>query len=149
MDLQRETARAKTIKFDAAPPIRVGKQVVVESPAPELSPSGKTLENAEEHYKARALEDAKNLYLKSLEERGSPEEHAEAWYGLARVAVLQNQPDAAFKLFEKTLAASPDAQTKAWSYVYLARLSKAGGDADNAAKYYKEALSVADASKGA
>ncbi len=90
---------------------------------PELSPSGQTLEKAEELYLKRSLDDAKNLYLKSLEQRGSAVEHAQAWYGLARIAVLQKQPDAAVKLFEKTLGASPDDPTRAWSWIYLARLS--------------------------
>jgi predicted Zn-dependent protease len=68
---------------------------------------------------------------------------------LARIALQQNQPDAAVKLFEKTLGASPDAFTKAWSLVYLARLSKASGDPARAASLYKEALAVPGASERA
>ena len=147
MDTKREMARVKTIKFDAAPAVRLGRQVTVAAPPkPALSPSGQTLEKAEDFYTARSLEDAKKLYLKSLEQNGAPEEHAQAWYGLARISVLQNQPEAATKLFEKTLDASPDPATKAWSLVYLARLARAGGDPEGAAKYYKEALSVKGAS---
>jgi len=149
IDLKRETARAKTVKFDAAPLARSARQVTVATPAPVLSPSGQTLEKAEDLYTARDLEKAKTLYLKSLEQNGAPEEHAQAWYGLARISVLQNQPDAAVKLFEKTIDASPDPPTKAWSYVYLARLSKAGGDPEAAAKYYQQALAVKGASEKA
>ncbi len=149
LDLKRETARAKSVKFDAAPLARVAKQVSVPAPQPVLSPSAQTLEKAEDLYTARSLEEAKKLYLKSLEQNGSTEEHAEAWYGLARIAVLQNQPDAATKLFEKTLDSAPDPQTKAWSLVYLARLAKAGGDPESAAKYYKQALTVKGASEKA
>ena len=100
-------------------------------------------------YAARSLDEAKQLYLKSLEQSGSPEEHAQAWYGLARISVLLNQPDAAVRLFEKTLAASPDAQTKAWTLVYLARLSKASSDPGRAKKLYQEALTVEGASERA
>lgn len=149
MDLKHETARVKSVKFDAAPAVRMGHQVTIATPAPDVSPSGRTLAKAEEEYRARNLEDAKKLYLKALEQSGGPQEHAQEWYGLARISVLQNEPEAAFKLFEKTVESSPDGQTKAWSYVYLARLSKAGGDPDEAAKYYKQALAVPGASEGA
>jgi tetratricopeptide (TPR) repeat protein len=149
IDLKRETARAKTIKFDAAPLARLSRQVTVATPVPQLSPSGQTLEKAENLYTARQLEEAKTLYLKSLEQNGSSEEHAQAWYGLARISVLQNQPDAATRLFEKTIDASPDPQTKAWAYVYLARLAKAGSDPEGAAKYYQQALAVKGASEKA
>jgi tetratricopeptide (TPR) repeat protein len=149
LDVKHETARIKTIRFDAAPLVRQGKRITTAAPEPELSPAGQSLEKAEALYTARNLEPAKQAYLKVLEERGSPEEHAQAWYGVARIAVLQNQPDAAVKLFEKTLTASPDPQTKAWSHVYLARLAKAAGDPEAAAKSYKEALAVQGASERA
>ena len=149
LDVRREMARAKTIRFDAAPLARQAKQVTTAAPAPVLSPSAQTLEKAEDLYTARKLDDAKQLYLKALEQQGSDEEHAQAWYGLARISVLQNQPDEAVKLFEKTLTASPDPQTKAWTHVYLARLARAAGDPEAAAKSYKEALAVNGASERA
>lgn len=149
LDVRRETARVKGIKFDAAPLVRAAKQITVAAPEPVLSPTGQTLAKAEDTYTARKLDEAKQLYLKALEQQGSAEEHAQAWYGLARISVLQNQPEAAVKLFEKTLTASPDAQTKAWSHVYLARLAKAAGDAKAAAKSYQEALAVPGASERA
>jgi tetratricopeptide (TPR) repeat protein len=107
------------------------------------------LAKAEDLYAERNLNEAKDLYLKSLEQTGSPAEHAQAWYGLARISVLQNQPDAAVRLFEKTMESSPDAPTKAWTLVYLARLSKASGDPGRAKKFYQEALAVDGASERA
>jgi tetratricopeptide (TPR) repeat protein len=149
IDLRKEDTRIAAIKFDAAPLVRLGKQVTVATPEPQLSPSAQTLEKAEDLYLKRSLDDAKQLYLKSLEQNGSAGEHAQAWYGLARIAVLQKQPDNAVKLFEKTLGASPDDPTKAWSLVYLARLSIAAGDPEKAGKFYKEALEVQGASETA
>jgi tetratricopeptide (TPR) repeat protein len=149
IDLKKEDTRISAIRFDAAPLVRVAKQIAVEAPAPVLSPSGTTLEKAEDLYVKRSLDDAKQLYLKSLEQQGSAAEHAQAWYGLARISVLQNQPDAAIKLFEKTMGASPDGQTKAWTLVYLARLAKAGGDPARALKFYQDAIGVEGASEQA
>ncbi len=142
IDLRREDTRIAGIKFDTAPLLRLGKQVTVEAPKPELSPSGATLEKAEDLYLKRSLDAAKELYLKSLEQTGSPAEHAQAWYGLARIAVLRNQPDNAVKLFEKTLSGSPDGPTKGWALVYLARLARASGDPERAAKFYQDAIAV-------
>jgi tetratricopeptide (TPR) repeat protein len=149
IDLKREDTRIAAMKFDAAPLVRQGKQVSVATPEPTLSPSAQTLDQAEDLYKKRILDDAKQLYLKSLEQSGSAEEHAQAWYGLARIAVLQKQPDAAVKLFEKTLGASPDEETKGWALVYLARLSIAASDPKRAAEFYQQALGIQGASKGA
>jgi len=154
IDLKREDTRIAAIKFDPAPLVRLGKQVTVPAPEPTLSPSAQTLEKAEDFYLKRGsnsanLDEAKQLYLKSLEQNGSAAEHAQAWYGLARIAVLQKQPDNAVKLFEKTLGASPDDPTKAWTLVYLARLSMAASDPEKAAKFYQEALGVQGASEPA
>jgi tetratricopeptide (TPR) repeat protein len=144
IDLKQETSRISAVKFDTGQLQRKARQVEVAGP--ERSPSAKTLEEAETLYSQKGFDKSRDLFLKSLEQKGSAEEHAQAWYGLARIAALQNQPDAAVKLFEKTLGASPDAFTKAWSYVYLARLSKAANDPERAAKYYQEALAVQGAS---
>jgi tetratricopeptide (TPR) repeat protein len=149
IDLDREAKRIAAIKFDAAPLMRAARQVQVAAPEPEVSPSGKLLARAEDLYAARNLDEARDFYLKSLEERGGADEHAQAWYGLARISVLRNQPDAAVRLFEKTLASSPDAPTKAWALVYLARLSKASNDPARAKKLYQEALTVEGASERA
>jgi tetratricopeptide (TPR) repeat protein len=149
IDLKREDTRISAIKFDAAPLVRAGKQVVMAAPEPERSPSALTLQKAEDLYLKRSLDAAKELYLKSLEQTGSAVEHAQAWYGLARISVLQKDPEAAVKLFEKTLGAAPDDPTKAWALVYLARLSIAASDPERASKFYQDALSVAGASEQA
>lgn len=149
MDPRHETARMKGFKFDDAPLVRAAKPVTVAAPPPKLSPSGQTIAKAEDLYTGRKLSEAKELYLKALEQQGSPEEHAQAWYGLARISVLQNDPETAVKLFEKTLSATPDPQTEAWAHVYMARLAKAAGDMDAAAKSYREALAVQGASERA
>ena len=145
IDLKHESDRISAVKFDAGTLQRKAKQVTVAGP--ELSPSGKTLETAEERYTKKNLDAAKELFLKALEQKGSPEEHAQSWYGLARIATLQNQPDAAVKLFEKTIESSPDGFTKGWSLVYLARLAHAAGENDKAAKFYQDAIAVPGASE--
>ncbi len=68
--------------------------------------------------------------------------HARAYYGLARIAALDHDPELAEKLFQKTLEMSPDDETKSWAYLYLGRLSDAAGEREQAEKHYREALAV-------
>ena len=75
--------------------------------------------------------------------------HAAAYYGLARIAALQKDPEAAERLFNKALESGPEPAVKAWVLVYLGRLSLASGDRDQAAKHFQEALHVEGASPAA
>jgi len=75
--------------------------------------------------------------------------HAQAYYGLARIAVLQKDPEVAERLFQKTLDSAPDDQVRAWSLVYLGRLADAEGDREQAVKHFRSALEVKDASAAA
>jgi tetratricopeptide (TPR) repeat protein len=148
MDLRREDTRLSGIEFVSKAPARTVK--VVEKSQPE-EPKGphKTLAQAEQFYKDRDLEGARQLFLKALEESTDKPLHAQAYYGLARIAALEKNPEMAERLFERTLQSQPEAQVKAWTLVYLARLADAAGDRDGAVRRYKEALAVTGASPGA
>jgi len=149
IDLKAETVRLSAIKFDGAPLVRKARTVVI--PGPELSPAGKTLEKAESLYVDRNLspdnqQNAKALFGKALEQKGEPAEHAQAWYGLARIALVENHADVAIEGFQKTLESSPDDFTRGWGNVYLGRLYKSKHDFTQAMKYYQDALAVNGAS---
>jgi tetratricopeptide (TPR) repeat protein len=60
--------------------------------------------------------------------------------------VLQQDPETAEKLFQKTLELQPEAPVKAWALVYLGRLSMAAGDREQAVKHFQDALQVDGAS---
>ena len=88
---------------------------------------------------------AREAYLKVLEEPGGNDLHGKAYYGLARIAALQRDPELAEKLFQKTVELSPDDETKSWAYLYLGRLADASGDRGLAEKNYRAALAMAGA----
>ena len=148
IDLKREDARLSQIEFVSQAPVRQAK--VVEAPRPP-EPKGvyKTLALAEQLYTDRDLEAARQLFLKALEETGDRPLHAQAYYGLARIAAREKNPEMAERLFEKTLESDPEPQVKAWTLVYLARLSDAAGDREQATRRYREALAVEGASPAA
>ena len=113
-------------------------------------PLAKRSKKAENLYSTHAgspgnQEQAKALFGKALDEKGEPAEHAQAWYGLARIALLENRGSIALEAFEKTLQSSPDDFTRAWANIYLARLYSKH-DSTQATKYYQDALAVNGAS---
>ncbi len=95
---------------------------------PELEGADKTLDQAEQLYTSRNLEPARQLYLRALEETPKKPLHAKAYYGLARVAALEKNPELAERMFQKALECEPDPQIRAWALIYLGRLSDAAGE---------------------
>jgi hypothetical protein len=75
---------------------------------------------------------------------------AKAYYGLGRIAArMTRDPDTVVKLFEKALELKPPPQERAWTLVYLGRLSEAANDPMTAAKHYRAVLEVEGASPAA
>jgi tetratricopeptide (TPR) repeat protein len=107
-----------------------------------LSGADLTLDNAESSYEKRDLGKAKDLYLKVLTETTVKPLHAKAYYGLARIAILERDPEVGDRLFRKVLELEPDAYTKSWSLLYLARLADSQGEREEAQERYKAALAV-------
>lgn len=141
IDLEREDRRLQRVQFAAQP--QVNKTPPVQPPPPPvLSASAKTLAQAEDLYANRNLPVARTTYQKVLQEPGENSVHARAYYGLARIAALDRDPELAEKLFEKTLQMSPDDETRSWTYLYLGRLSDAAGEREQAEKNYRAALAV-------
>ena len=144
IDLRREEKRLDQIDFVSQPAVKKFTTTHVEAP-PVLTGAAKTLDEAEEAYTARELPRAKTLYLRALGETQEKPLHAKAYYGLARVAVLQKDPETGDRLFREVLDLDPDPSTKSWSLLYLGRLADSQGDRDQAAQQYRAALAVPDA----
>jgi len=75
--------------------------------------------------------------------------HARVYFGLARIAVLQKNPDLAEQLFRKTLELSPDPHTQSWTEVFLGRMYENTDTPQNALEHYRSALAVNGAPPGA
>jgi tetratricopeptide (TPR) repeat protein len=149
IDLMKEDRRLTGVEFskESAP----GATVKTPAPAPPPAATGaaKTLEEAEQAYSSRELDKSKKLFLKTLEETEKRSVHGSAYYGLARIALLEKDPDAAERLFQKSLESEPEAFDKAWVLVYLGRLSVAAGERDRATEYFQSALRLDGATEKA
>ena len=144
LDFKREEQRLANIEFVSSRTSRTVRPAQTVKP-PELTGAAKTLADGDQAYTDRDLDRAKLTYLHVLEQTTEQSWHAKAYYGLARVAVLQKDPETGDRLFRKVLELEPDAETKSWSLLYLARLADSQGDRDQAVENYKAALAVPDA----
>jgi len=148
IDPARETRRLENVKFADTPRVRAAKMVEIESrKAP--NPADKAIEDADRLYSNKDYDRARQAYLHILEQNDERTVHARAYYGLARIAVLQNDAEMGQRLFQKTLDSSPDPWVEAWAHVYLGRLADVAGDREDAAKHYQNALAVNGASAAA
>ncbi len=149
IDLQREERRLSSVKFVRERAVKTTKVTPAPEPVVELTRPQKALAEAEALYKDRKLDPAKDAYTRLLQVGDDQLVHARAYYGLARIAVLQNEPESAEKLFRRTLELKPDPETLGWSLVYLGRLFDAQGNRQEATVNYKSALAVEGISAGA
>jgi hypothetical protein len=141
LDLKREAKRFANFQFASE---ATGRTIhVTGEKLPTLKGVELTLDKAESSYEKRDLGSAKDLYQRVLTETTVKTLHAKAYYGLARIAILQKDPEAGDLLFRKVLDLEPDAYTKSWSLLYLARLADSQVDGrDEAVGFYKAALAV-------
>jgi len=144
IDLRKEEKRLNAVKFAPAqrPEPKEGP-----APAPVLSPTAKLLEEAEDFYHDHKNGKARELYLRVLQDASARSDHARAYYGLARIASLEKDPELAEKLFQKTVDSSPDDATKSWALLYLGRLADGSDRREEAVQHYKNALAVAGVPK--
>jgi len=132
------------LEFDQEAPVRKAPR----APVKVVEPSAveKQLAEAEELFRGRDLEAARQAFLKVLRASKQRSAGAKAYYGLARIATLRNDPELATSLFEKALEYGPEPREKSWILVYLGRLSDLSGNAEKAAAYYRGSLAIDEAS---
>jgi tetratricopeptide (TPR) repeat protein len=145
IDLRKEARRLDHVDFLSERPGRRVRTVTKEVKPAELTGPEKTLASAEKLYAARDLPHARETYLEVLKETQEKPIHAKAYYGLARIAVLERDPELGDRLFRKVLELDPDDYTKSWSLLYLGRLADSQQRHDEAVEHYKAALAIAGA----
>lgn len=148
IDLKKESARLDRVQFVSERAARVSKVVPAER---KVEPTGvfKTLAEADQSYERKDYEAAKAVYLRVIRETSERPVQAKAYYGLAKIATLQNDPDLAVRLFEKTLETSPDDYVKGYTLLYLGRLADASGEREKARERYQAVLTVPGAALAA
>ena len=131
MDVDRQAHEAKQIVFIPEASHDVVRRVA-------LPPTGLRL--AEMKLMQGDAPTAEELASKALADPAG--DHAEANYILARIALLQRQPEEAMTHFQATLSSARNPHTVAWSHIYLGRLYDVQPDRKKALQEYQAALSV-------
>ncbi len=137
MDVQRQKKAAQQILFV--------KSVPPDPLRPEVQPHKiEGMELAELDLLKGDKGDAEDIAEKALANPAG--DHANATYLLARIDLMEGDPDKASKGFEQTLALSKDPRTLAWSHIYLGRLYDTMDPPDRAKAVaeYKAALVTRD-----
>jgi len=142
IDMRQEARRLDKIPFATERAERTVR-VVTEAKEPVLTGSAKTLEDAEELFRANKYDQAKQAFSRAVGEVAEKPMQARAYYGLARIAVMQRDPETGDQLFRKVLDYEPDASTRSWSLLYIGKLADSQGEAEPAKDFYRQALAVA------
>jgi len=146
IELLKEEARLANVDFNGKPSERPAINVA-QPVEPAVTGALKMLDDAETLLAARPVDQAKmdkakGLFVAAMQETDKKRLHARSWYGLARIAMLQNDPETAEELFQKTLDLDPEPQDKAWTLYYLGRLAAASGDSGRGIQLIQQALAV-------
>jgi tetratricopeptide (TPR) repeat protein len=147
IDLLKEDARLLPVQFANTAP--AAPAVTVTETKSDVPPVFETLKRAEELLKNQDYEKAEELFQEASNSNVSKHVQAAGYYGLARIALAQGEPEDAETLFEHTLESQPDGQVKSWVLVYLGKLRLEVMDKEHAAKYFQEAIHVEGASDAA
>jgi tetratricopeptide (TPR) repeat protein len=145
IDVYQEDKRLVPVDFAKEAPAPPPKA----APAPAVPPVYDTLKNAEDLLKRKELEKAEDLFHEATQQTVDVHAKAAGYYGMARVALAQDNAEDAEQLLTMALALEPEAQIKAWALVYLGKLRTEVGDREQADKYFRDALQVAGASDAA
>ena len=143
IDLKKEAKRLDKIDFVSERTVKTARVTRTVEVKPVLTGAAKTLDDAEEFVRAKNAVRAKELFLRTMQETSEQPLHAKAYYGLARVALLEKDPETSDRLFHKVLELTPDGSTKSWSLLYIGKLADSQGEPDEALVQYQAALATA------
>jgi tetratricopeptide (TPR) repeat protein len=146
IDVKKAQQQIARIDFLKERPVRTYR-VTSEVKPPELTGAAKTLDDAEQLFLDREkapgnAAQAKELFLKAMQQTDEKPMHARAYYGLARIALLDRDPETADRFFRKILELEPDPATRAWALVYIGKLADSQGEKEPAQENYKSALAI-------
>ena len=141
--MKKEQVRLDKIDFVKERAVRT---VRVTGPAkpPVLTGVAKTLDDAENAFRAQKYPEAKAAWSEVAESSTEKPAQARALYGLGRVALAERNPERADQLFRKVLESEPDASTLPSALVYLGKLSDSQGEGEPAKEFYRRALASAE-----
>ncbi len=140
IDVKKERKRLEGVQFVAS----VAPKVIAPAAKMQIEPAEESLETAEGLYEQSDLENAQRTFKQVFQQTANPVLHGRAYYGLARIAIRENQVGEAKQLFERTVEKNPGPVISSWAHVYLGRIALHEKDDKKA----KEQFTIALATEG-
>jgi TolA-binding protein len=137
IDVGKEQKRIRKVEFtqSTSRPLITTQQVSI----PEAE---RTLEAADGLMETKDYDNARKAFSTALSETDSKALHGRAYFGLARVAIVQKQQSQAKELFERALENEPSPSEAAWCHYYLGKLALSmSGDIEKAKHEFEAVLS--------
>ncbi len=138
IDVKKERKRLAGVQFVET----VAQKVVAPAAKMQIAPAEESLETAEGLYEQSDLENAQITFKKVFEQTADQVLHGRAYYGLARIAIRENQLREAKQLFERTVENNPGATITGWAHVYLGRIALHEKDDKKAKEQFTMALAM-------
>lgn len=138
IDVKKERKRLENVAFVQS----VAPKVVAPAAKMQLQPAEESLQTAEGLYEQSDLENAQITFKKVFEQTADQALHGRAYYGLARIAIRENQLHEAKQLFERTVENNPGPTIAGWAHVYLGRIALHEKDDKKAKEQFTIALAI-------
>jgi predicted negative regulator of RcsB-dependent stress response len=138
IDVKKEKKRLESIQFVES----VAPKVVAPPAKLQIDPAEESLQTAEGLYEQRDYPNAEKVFKKVFEQTADKTMQGRAYYGLARIAIRQNEVSQAKQLFERTAESGADPAITAWAHVYLGRIALAENNMKKADEQFKAALAT-------
>ncbi len=140
IDVKKERKRLEGVQFVAS----IAPKVIAPAAKMQIEPAEESLETAEGLYEQSDLENAQRTFKQVFQQTANSVLHGRAYYGLARIAIRENQLGEAKQLFERTVENNPGPVISSWAHVYLGRIALHEKDDKKA----KEQFTIALATEG-
>jgi len=138
IDVKKEKKRLDEVHF-----VEVAAPKVMVAPAKlQLEPAEESLQTAEGLYEQRDFDNAQKVFKKVFEQTADKAMQGRAYYGLARIALRQNQAHEAKQWFERTADSGAGPAITGWAHVYLGRIALAEKDKKKADEQFRIALAT-------
>jgi predicted negative regulator of RcsB-dependent stress response len=143
IDTGKEQKRLRKVQFveTIEHPVLAAQAEII-----QISEAERTLESASGLFEQKDFAAAKKAYARALSETEKKDLHGRAYFGLARIALIEKRPGEARNLFERTLENDPNPVAASWCHYYIGKLALSGGDGDTAKKEFEAVLQIEGAS---
>ena len=138
IDVKKERKRLANVQFVES----VAPKVVAPAAKMQIEPAEESLQTAEGLYEQSDLENAQATFKKVFGQTADQTLHGRAYYGLARIAIRENQLREAKQLFERTVENNPGPIITGWAHVYLGRIALHEKDDTKAKEQFTLALAI-------